>query len=138
MLFGGILLFYSKEVYIYVSHYYVLDHLYPGKMLLIDCFRLGAGLFGSIIAINWICIVYRALPSIIIKFITLLGQNTLGIYIISSFIFELVLRPVASGLDGLNYIIRILETLLITIVSFLFNLILKRINIINIFLLGGR
>ena len=108
------------------------------QMLGIDIFRFIIGLWGSIVVIKIICIVYKKIPHLISGKIALLGENSLGIYIISGFIFPVVLAPICAGMEGINYVTLLLETVLICGGTFLCTVAIKKIRIAKYLLLGGR
>ena len=63
----------------------------------------------------------------------------MGIYNISGYIFNYLLNRIMYPLRNVNYLITILETVAILIISLLLiNLWIKKVRILNQFLLGGR
>lgn len=133
-----VLVFYSRDIYIYNSHYRILGHSYPMQMLFINLFRFIVGLWGSIIIIRIVCKTYKIFPNVIGKVFALFGENSLGVYIISGFIFPIILMPLCAELTGINYFIILLETLLISVVAYLCTIGIKKITIMNFLFLGGR
>ena len=136
--FCCMLLLYNEETYIYVSKYRVLGHEEPIKMFFIDVFRFVIGLLGSILTIRFLSVVYEKIPPQISEKVELVGKYSLGIYIISGFLFPLVLVPLSANFNGINYFVLLVETAFITILSFVFTIVIKKIPITNFFLLGGR
>lgn len=136
--FCCMLLFYDEKTYIYVSKYRVLGHEAPFKMFFTNVFRFVIGLWGSILTIRFIRVVNENISPQISEKIELVGKNSLGIYIISDFLFPLVLSPLSAEFNGINYFVLLVETAFITILSFIFSTVIKKIPIINFFLFGGR
>lgn len=127
--------FYNYNTYIYTTGFTVL-----GKNIFQqihnNCFRFLIGLVGSL---SVMCIVYAfmdILPKIIKKFLAFVGTCTMGIYIISNYLFDEVVKLVAFS--GLNYWCIALQTICILAVCILITFVLKKIKTANQIFLGGR
>ena len=136
-LFAFLLLFpnYNFDSFIYTSGYYILDKNIVYQ-LHNDCFRFVIGLVGSIAVM---CIVHAfmdACPHIVNKVTAYIGTCSLGIYLVSNYIFDEVLKYLP--IPGLNYLYTIVETICILGVSLLVTRLLKKNKITNMLFLGGR
>lgn len=136
-LFAFLLLFpnYNFDSFIYTSGYYILDKNIVYQ-LHNDCFRFVIGLVGSIAVM---CIVHAftdAFPKVVNKSIAYIGTCSLGIYLVSNYIFDEVLKYLP--IPGLNYLYTITETICILGVSLLVTRLLKKNKITNMLFLGGR
>lgn len=137
VLFVVLLLFYNRDAYIYTTGHCVL-----GKGVLrqikIDIYRLLIGAIGS----TFVLLIFYQLKSMSIsaldKMLKFIGVNTLGIYIISGFVFSYVLTRVTSGMATINYIITIMEAVMVLAFSLACTYIIKKSKYLNKFLLGGR
>lgn len=136
-LFLVLLFFYDYDKYIYTSGYTIL-----GKNAIVqiynDLFRFVIGMVGSITVLLIIYAFVKKLPGRVAHFFAYIGKNTMGIYIISNYIFAEILRSVASSLSGVNYFYICIETLCILFVSIMITAFLKKNKLTNCLLLGGR
>lgn len=129
---------YEKEIYIYTSAYCVRGSENPIKILCITFFRLFVGLFGSFLCVQIVCANYGKIRGFIHNSLIVFGKNSLGLYIISNYLFELVLVPISKNMSGLNYIVTIIETFVIIVFSLGLIKVIKRNSILKLLLLGGR
>lgn len=129
VLFALLFLVYRKECFIYVSGYRITKNIW-WKMILIDIYRMVIGFVGSIF---WISL-WKELLSVIkgyrFPLLTLMGQNSLGIYLISGYSTILIMRRFT---DSLGYSLPrvILCTIIIAVTSTLLSWILGRIPYIK-------
>ena len=101
-------------------------------MVYITLFRLFVGLLGSFLCLQIVYTNCAKIHDYVHERLILLGKNSLGIYIISNYLFELILVPVSRNLSGPNYIITIFETCVISIFSLWLIKVIKKSNIIKI------
>lgn len=136
VIFAVLLALYNIDTYIYTSGYSLL-----GKNVLSqvynDCLRFAVGLFGSVSILYVLCPLSKMLKGKLLDAMTYIGQNTLGIYLISGYLNRGLARLVSS-MDGINYIYTIMEAICIMLLSLGINALLKRWKITNILFLGGR
>lgn len=72
---------FKKEVFIYQSGFTLLGKGNPEKQLFIDIFRVLIGLCGSV----WMLLFANCISkTILVKFLSTLGKNSLGIYIVNN------------------------------------------------------
>lgn len=135
-IFAVLLALYDTNTYIYTSGYTLL-----GKNVLFqiynDCLRFAAGLFGSISILYILYPLSKVIKGKLLDAMTYIGQNTMGIYLISTYLNRGLARLVSS-LDGINYIYTTMEAICIMLLSLGINALLKRWKITNILFLGGR
>lgn len=136
-LFLVLLIFYDYDKYIYTSGYTIL-----GKKAIVqiynDLFRFAIGMVGSITIMHILYALINKLPSRVAHFFAYIGKSTMGIYIISGYIFKEILCSVASQLSGVNYFYIFIETLCILFISIIGTAFLKKNNLTNRLFLGGR
>ena len=137
LMFGLLLCFYDYDSYIYTSGYTIL-----GKPVLaqisIDFYRFAVGLTGSIAAMYAIYALQKVLNESHKALLAHIGQNTLGIYLVSSQLLNPLLSAVTRNLSGPNLFYILIESLVILWVSLLLTGILTRFKWTNRLLLGGR
>ena len=101
-----------------------------------DSFRFVIGLVGSIAVM---CVVHAfmdIIPRVIKRALTYVGTATLGIYLVSNYLFDEALKYLP--IDGLNYWRAILEACVVLIISLLLNFVIRRFRITNVLFLGAR
>lgn len=135
--FAALLTQYNYESYIYTTGYYLFSGE-PLKMLYTDVYRFIIGLVGSIFVMILIAKVNKYILPSIKRFFAFIGQNSLGIYIISDWIFLHILNKITYSFSDINYFVAIIETVIIAAVSLLMTCLIKKIRILNFLLLGGR
>lgn len=138
LIFAFLLLFYQKNSFIYTSGYYLFNNGFPVKQLGFDLYRMIIGIFGSVFVISSIKCSFVALPKFIENELAFTGKNTIGIYIISGYIISYILPRLTSGFSTINYVLTIVETIIITLGSLYLSLMIKKISPLNRVLLGGR
>ena len=62
----------------------------------------------------------------------------MGIYIISYLIDVYMLTQITLGLSGYNFLIAIIETIVVIIVTLFLIMLIKKIKVLNMLLFGGR
>ena len=126
---------FNFDTYIYTTGYYILDKNIVYQ-LHNDCFRFVIGLVGSIAVM---CIVHAfvdVIPLVINRCMAYIGSCTLGIYLVSNYIFDEVLKHLP--IMGLNYWYTLIEVICVLGISLLITLLLKNYKITNKLFLGGR
>lgn len=138
VVFVGLLFLYEYESYIYTSGYCIIKEGKLLKQLYNDIYRFVVGSIGSIFIMLILNKCYIYFNSKVSQVLLYIGQNSLGVYIISDFIFSYFLNRIMYNLISINYLITIIETLVILTFSLLCTSIIRRSRILNKFLLGGR
>ncbi len=135
-IFAVLMVHYSRESYIYTSGYSISgsDALHQLK---VNFYRVLIGIVGSAFVIKTISVTYSRIKNRVnFSYISNLGKDSLGIYIISNYL-NLILERVSSEWR-LNYITTIIETIIILSISYFLTWLIKRIPITNRLLLGGK
>lgn len=136
ILFLVLLLFYNRNCYIYTTGYCILRST-PLKQLGIDLFRFMIGFAGCTFILLVFYKIFHLLKPIN-RALMYMGKNTLGIYIISTFMSIYVLNKVTGNLISINYIITIVEAFILILFSLSGTLLIKKNKLLNKLLLGGR
>ena len=118
--------FYDKDTLIYGTK---INIFREGRIIFsqikLDVFRWLIGFAGSTAVLAILLLIKPA------KFIALIGTKTLGIYVISRFLDQLL--PKTGG-----YVINFIEAVVITCVCYALSEAISRVKILNIILFGGR
>lgn len=138
-LFSFLLIHYTYQSYIYTSGYDIFNpKTSPLMQLYIDIFRFIIGLVGSlwiILMLNFFHQSKRHFSKTMRSFFLLLGQNTLGIYIISGcLIYNFPLELISSP----SYLLNLAATFIILGLCLLIITLIKKNKITSMLLLGQR
>lgn len=137
IIFVFLLLNFHKEMYIYTSGY----QLKEGNIfyqLYIDFFRLTIGLVGSICILYIVIFFEKYITDKVKNLLIYIGRNTMGIYIISSVLYNYLLSYLAKDVNGINCILILFETICILSISILCIEVIKCYPIFNKLLLGQK
>lgn len=137
LLYAFLLLFFEKESYIYISGYTLIGKNW-GNQVIINVYRMLIGFSGSIVIILLLNECYEKLNEENIKYWIYMGKNSLGIYIISGLFFTYLMPGITGRFQGINYIISLIETIIIIICSLLITKIIQNVSFLNRILFGGR
>lgn len=136
----GILIFqYNYDTYIYTSKYSLIFNSNPIKdQFLINVYRFIIGLIGSICILYIISYLNKILSqnSNIRKVIENLGRESLGIYIISGYLFLIMSK--INFTNELNYFYTLFQSIFLIILCLILLYFIKKIKLLNIILLGGK
>lgn len=67
-----------------------------------------------------------------------IGRNSMGIYVISGVIFSYILPEITKYNQNIDYLVVLLETILVIVISLIINGGLKKSKILSGLFLGGR
>lgn len=137
VVYAVLLLFYNRDAYIYTTGYSLLCET-PLKQLGIDLYRCCIGFIGSAFVLLMIYRFFPVFNGAVKRTIGYLGANTLGIYIISNYLFSYVVARVTSNLPQINYAITVIEAVVVLTVSLSITSGLKKCKLLNQLLFGGR
>lgn len=137
VIFIILLYFYNINSYIYTTRYTLIGKEIMSQ-LVVDVYRFAIGLFGSVFMILLLLKIYKISSDNVIEAFSIVGTNSLGIYMISGFIYGYVLPCLTVEFSTVNYAMVMLESIVILVLSLLISLCLKKINCINLLFLGGR
>lgn len=131
-----LLLFYSEVCFIYTSGYTIIrEGVISLRQAGIDLYRFAIGLTGSVFLILTINKLSQNVSERGQRIFECIGKNTLGIYILSYFLF-FGLRKYTESVDGIHYWLTTLETAIITAISLLTIFVIKKSRIARKLLLG--
>ena len=136
-IFVFLLYFFNNNSYIYTTGYTLLDK----EMLTqlgIDFYRFIIGLVGSFFIILLLLKIYPKISDCITSIFSIIGMNSLGIYMISGLIFQYLLPKLTSWITSINYLIVLFEAAIIIIISLLISLCIKQYSVTNMLFFGGR
>ena len=135
ILFCTALYFFTPECFIYTS-----GHSLIGKDMLtqlgIDLYRYAIVFLGSAFSVS---LIYK-LSSFCqhSKLLNTIGKETLGIYIISSYLNVQLLQRATYGLNGPNFIFLVIESIAILLCCHIAICLIQKSRLLNRFLLGAR
>lgn len=136
-IFIVMLFFFNYDSYIYTSGYTLI-----GKNILLqlknNSFRFMIGLFGSLAALYVIFEIYKLFAHGSPKWLSYIGRQTLGIYLIQNILVKYILTIVTNNFNGTNYLFVIVEAMIILSVSLAINWLFQRNKVLNFIVLGGR
>lgn len=136
--FLSLLVFYDLNSYVYKTGICIFNDTFSLEQLGIDLFRYMTGFVGSAWVILLVKLAYPKIPEKLRKAFLFVGQNSLGIYIISGYILVLLVPRIMANRTGINYFVTIAETILVLSISLLCSVIIKNVKPLNRVLLGGR
>lgn len=137
-MFVFLLIFYNYDSYIYTSGHCILgkDIL---KQLGIDMYRTLIGFVGSIFIILITKIMHDVTKAEKIKqLLGVIGRNSLGIYIFSSYVFAYILMNMTATLTNINYAFVIVETGIILGICLGITMLIRKQKMLSYIFLGGR
>lgn len=139
----ALLLTFSRNTYIYVSHYQILtkDGISSGQILT-DLHRLLVGLTGGVLAILAVRYLYNRfgdrMHGFLKKALLYTGRNTMGVYIISTYCCLYLLTALVRKASYLPLLNAILETVTVLALSLLCVRVIRKSHVAGELLLGIR
>lgn len=128
---------YQHDSYIYTTGITLLGKNIKYQ-LVTDLYRWIIGLVGSIFVILLLKSIYKnIMKSKISELIVIFGMNSLGLYILNGYLNQYLLTKVTAGFS-MNYILIIIETVAILIISCFIIFMIRKIPTADKLLLGGR
>ncbi len=143
IIYVGLFSMYGYYAYIYTSGYAIVgfrSHVISGWKLWNDIYRMLIGFAGSAMLMLLIRGIYdysKSKLEYLWNLIQKIGVASLAIYIISGYINNYVLPKLCCNFE-LNYIITTLETVVVIGVCYSGFLLIRKWDVVNRFLLGGR
>ena len=126
---------YNYNTFIYTSGFYILDK-YPLMHIDNNILRFLVGVFGSLSIMYLVYGILKVTPDILKNSFACLGKYTLGIYIISNYLFDEVFKIIP--ISGINYFYILIESISVLAISFSLTFLFKKYKITNRLFLGGR
>lgn len=129
MLFAVLFVWFDENSFIYLSGYKLIGKDVM-RQLGIDFYRMIIGFVGAgLFILAWKKIL-KCFPNYRFPILASLGENSLGIYMISGYIIV----QAGNSLGGYfkpNYLINLLQAMIVTVVSYFLTVVLKRIPILK-------
>ncbi len=131
--------FFHYDAYIYTTGYQILNRILPIRQLGIDIFRMIIGFSGSLFWTSLLYLIYKRtkVENIIIRMVSKLGCMAMGVYIVSGYLFQYGLKVLTKNFTQ-NYLVNLLETVLVLGISVVCTRELMRFEITNRLFLGGK
>lgn len=137
VVFIVLLSFYNTDSYIYTTRLNILNNgVIDIKQLSIDVYRFIIGFFGSLFIILLFLLTYPLLPNHLKSLSLFIGRKTLGVYIISGYLFEFVVQRITKDFVAFMPIVSIFECIIVMAVSLVFTQVLLNYKITRRLLLG--
>lgn len=130
--------FYKKDFIIYVTGCNILNKSNMLYQVYINFYRIVVALLGCSVVIYLIYLLSKYIRGVSEKILLFIGKNTMGIYIISYLIDVYMLTQITFGLSGYNFLLAIIETIVVIIVTLFLIMLIKKIKVLNMLLFGGR
>lgn len=137
VLFALLLLHYDINDYAYTSGTFIVrNRVFSATQMYTDVFRWGIGLIGSLCVIIFFDIICTKCPQLlIIRGLRIIGTKTMGLYIVSTYLFKLFhLLPI----NEFNYLYIIIESIMTISLSYLLICFIEKNKYTRAYLLGGR
>lgn len=140
LVFLILLSYFDRNDYVYTSGTFIIRNKEIfAPQILIDCYRWFIGLVGSLCVIITIVLLQsiKTLRFLIklLRSLSVIGTKTMGLYIISTYCFQLFhLLPI----DSFCYLYHILEFVMVICISYLLILLIEQNKYLRKYLLGGR
>ena len=134
----GFLHFYKDDFYVYISQTYLLNNKYTlGHMIFINMYRILTAIWGCGIILILIFHLHKHyIHSQIFTFLIKLSPATICVYAINHYINDSLL--ISLPIYQLNYIIVLIETIIILTFSYTIYIILIKNRILRLLFLGSR
>lgn len=125
ILLAVLFLFYNDQCFIYTTGFHLIGKNVPLQFG-IDIYRILIGFVGSCFFILFWKLLQLLLPRWHFRLLSLMGSNSLGIYLISGYVLLLGVVRITDRMEH-SYLLNLVTAIFILIVSTLLTLILKRI-----------
>lgn len=137
ILFSILLYHYRINDYAYTSGTFIMrSHMISVSQIYTDIFRWIIGLIGSLCVILLTKLICNTKErSLFLKCLCIIGTKTMGLYIISTYLFKLFyLLPIKDS----NYTYILIECIVVTLISYMLTWLIEQNNYSRKLLLGGR
>lgn len=129
--FGALFIFYNMNTFIYVSHYRISRATLISQTIT-DVYRMVIGFAGSIFFILLFMSIIKLIPDYKFPVLSVLSRNSLGIYVLSSYFIIMVVRQYFTFASH-NYLINLLETVIVLAATLAGTIILSYIPVLRAF-----
>lgn len=139
ILFSFLLYYFDKKDYIYTSGTFIIRNkqIYFHQIMT-DCYRWFIGLIGSlcvIITTVKLCSMKILHKSVIMRGLSMIGTKTMGLYIVSTYIFQ---QFHLIHIRNNNFVYHIIELIAVLCISSFITFIIEKNKKLRTYLLGGR
>lgn len=128
---------FNYDAFIYTSGYTLIGKDYL-KQFINDTYRFYIGLVGSIFVLYVIQYLSKTIHGSVKKILLYIGTNSMGVYLVSNYIFTYILPRITYSFVSINYVVVFIESSIVLMISLFINCIIKNNSILNRLLLGGR
>lgn len=137
ILFLFLLYHFDTKDYAYTSGTFIIrNHDISTSQICTDIFRWAIGFIGSLCVILSVKFIYtRHDQSILLVYMSIIGTKTMGLYIISTYLFKLFYL---LHIKEANYIYIVIECIIVTLISYLLTWLIEQNSFLKKYLLGGR
>lgn len=142
LLWGVLMLFYSKNTYIYTTGITLIGKQFVTEQIAVDIYRYIVGMAGVVSVVFWTKILYRKVCDSSCKLmismrkkIEKFGNDSLIYYILSTYLF-VWLMPNVTAKFQLNYITVFAKTLIVMILCLLIKIVLSKFGKVSRYIIG--
>lgn len=125
LLFTLLFCFYNEQCFIYTTGFHFIGKNIP-LQIGIDIYRILIGFVGCIFFVLFGKLLIRLLPHCKFPVLSLMGSNSMGIYLISGYVLMLGAVKITDQMTA-SYTLNLITAIIVLVISALFTLILKRI-----------
>lgn len=147
ILYLTLLAFYNKDSYVYISGQ-CINRLNGIQFFVLDIYRFVTGITGCVFILVVIYWYYNSCrrnliisSNIVMKFFTVLGNYSIGIYCFQDLLFNIYIRsimPLINDSASLNYMSTTITLFTVLILSITLTFLLRKNKYTNIIFLGDR
>ena len=128
---------YDEQTYIYIGGLSLLSANWE-MVLYRDLVRFMIGLTGAFLWCELVKKLTDVLPQVIKSIVTIVGQNSIGVYIVSSYLNLYVLMKITCNFKTINLFLSVLEMIGVTVISMIIIKIIESSNVLNLLLFGKK
>uniref|UniRef100_UPI004057C1D1 acyltransferase family protein n=1 Tax=Acetatifactor sp. TaxID=1872090 RepID=UPI004057C1D1 len=129
IVFAGLFLHYNEQSFIYTTGFHLIGKNVP-LQIGIDIYRIIIGFVGSGFFILFWRILQQLFTSCRFRLLSLMGSNSLGIYLISGYVLLLGLVRITDTMEP-SYLLNLVTAIFILMASTVLTLLLKRIPLLS-------
>ncbi|AMC94019.1 hypothetical protein AOC36_08475 [Erysipelothrix larvae] len=135
IVFGFLFKMYTIDTSIYISMFSILGRS-AETIIYYDMYRYAIGFVGCFLALFALKHIYKWVPDSIKHWISDMGKNSLGIYIISNFLFIFLIKRLFAPLQGLNYCVVGIVSIIMLLLCNVITQQIKKSKICSVLLFG--
>lgn len=138
-----LMLFFSKNTYIYTTGITLIGKQSAAEQFAVDIYRYVTGMSGVIAVAFWVKILYRKVCDCSCRSIVFMrksfekfGRDSLIYYVLSLYLLFNWIMPVVTAAFQLNYLITFIEAIVVIILCFLLKVVLSKFGKLSHFIMG--